>query len=87
LRGQYGIDPTTGRKLDDDEGARYSLALLVLRYFGIDISEDKKNPRAWRLRYGELEGAPISEWPADAVAYPKRDARFTVDVPPNRRGA
>lgn len=43
-KGLHGVDPTTGRKLDHDEGARYPLALLVKRYFGADISEDKKNP-------------------------------------------
>lgn len=79
-RGLYGVDPSTGRKLDDDEGARYPLALLVQRYLGLDISEDKKNPKAWRLRYAELDGVPVERWPTEAAAYPKRDARYTLDV-------
>ncbi|NVJ20502.1 DNA polymerase I [Myxococcus sp. AM011] len=79
-RGMYGVDPSTGRKLDDDEGARYPLALLVQRHLGLDISEEKKNPRAWRLRYGELDGVPVERWPKEAADYPKRDARFTLDV-------
>ncbi|NTX17736.1 DNA polymerase I [Myxococcus sp. CA056] len=79
-RGMYGVDPSTGRKLDDDEGARYPLALLVQRHLGLDISEEKKNPKAWRLRYGELDGVPVERWPQEAVEYPKRDARYTVDV-------
>ncbi|AKQ65122.1 DNA polymerase I [Myxococcus hansupus] len=74
------MDPSTGRKLDDDEGARYPLALLVQRYLGLDISEDKKNPKAWRLRYGELDGVPVERWPTEAAAYPKRDARYTLNV-------
>lgn len=79
-KGLHGVDPTTGRKLDDDEGARYPLALLVKHYMGLDISEDKKNPLAWRLRYGELDGIPVKCWPVEAVEYPKRDARHTIDV-------
>ncbi|MFY1826110.1 DNA polymerase [Myxococcus fulvus] len=79
-RGMYGVDPSTGRKLDDDEGARYPLALLVQRHLGLDISEEKKNPRAWRLRYAELDGVPVERWPQEAADYPKRDARHTLDV-------
>ncbi|RJS14630.1 DNA polymerase I [Corallococcus sp. H22C18031201] len=79
-RGMYGVDPSTGRKLGDDEGARYPLALLVQRYLGLDITEDKKNPKAWRLRYAELDGVPVERWPKEAAEYPKRDARYTLDV-------
>nr|BDT33745.1 DNA polymerase I [Myxococcus sp. MH1] len=79
-RGVYGVDPSTGRKLDDDEGARYPLALLVQRHLGLDISEEKKNPKAWRLRYAELDGVHVERWPQEAADYPKRDARYTLDV-------
>jgi DNA polymerase-1 len=79
-RGLHGVDPSTGRKLDDDEGARYPLALLAKRYFGVDISDDKKNPTSWRHRFGELDGVPIEFWPVEAVEYVKRDARFPIDV-------
>jgi DNA polymerase I len=79
-KGLHGVDPTTGRKLDDDEGARYPLVLLVKRHLDLDISDDKKNPLAWRLRYGELDGIPVERWPVEAIDYPKRDARHTIDV-------
>nr|WP_254624235.1 DNA polymerase [Myxococcus sp. CA033] len=79
-RGVCGVDPSSGRKLDSDEGARYPLALLVSRHLGLDISEEKKDPKAWRLRYGELDGVPVERWPQEAVEYPKRDARYTLDV-------
>jgi DNA polymerase I len=55
----------------------YSLAALVGRYLNIDITEDKKNPNAWRMRYPELEHIPVSEWPADAVSYARMDAVYT----------
>jgi DNA polymerase-1 len=79
-RGLLGYDPKTGRKLEDDEGAKYSLALLVERYLGKDISADKSGPDAWRLRYAELDGIPTHAWPHSAKAYPKSDARHTIDV-------
>ncbi|WP_375757963.1 DNA polymerase I [Corallococcus exercitus] len=79
-RGLHGVDPETGRQLGDDEGARYPLSLLVERHLGLDISAEKKAPDAWRLRYAELDDVPLEQWPAAAVAYPKRDARFTLDV-------
>ncbi|TSC23281.1 DNA polymerase [Corallococcus sp. Z5C101001] len=79
-RGLHGVDPETGRPLDDEEGARYPLALLVKRHLGLDISAEKKAPDAWRLRYAQLDGVPLEEWPTAAVDYPKRDARFTLDV-------
>ncbi|WP_228556630.1 hypothetical protein [Myxococcus sp. AB025B] len=79
-RGLHGVDPETGRPLGDDEGARYPLALLARRHLGLDISADKHAPDAWRLRYGELDGVPLEQWPEGAVKYPLRDARLTLDV-------
>ncbi|QSQ14861.1 DNA polymerase [Myxococcus landrumensis] len=79
-RGLHGVEPETGRPLGDEEGARYPLALLVKRHLGLDISADKHAPDAWRLRYGELDGVPLEQWPEGAVKYPLRDARYTLDV-------
>lgn len=52
----------------------FDLATLVKRRFGVDISEDKKDPKAWRLRYSELDGVPLSKWPKKAKKYAKDDA-------------
>lgn len=60
--------------------ARYSLAALVQQYFNEDISEDKKNPDAWRLRYNELDGVPLEEWPEEAVKYAIDDSKWAFDV-------
>ena len=46
-----------------------TLAGLVKHYFNVDISAGKKEPDAWRMRYSELDGIPISEWPTAAVEY------------------
>lgn len=48
------------------------------RRLGLDISADKKNPDAWRLRYGELVGVPLEFWPEDAVRYAVDDPRIDL---------
>ena len=53
---------------------RTSLANLVLEYFEEDISESKKDPNAWRLRYSELDGVPREQWPEEAVEYAVNDS-------------
>ncbi len=55
-----------------------SLAELETRYLGIDRSAEKED--GWRERYALLEHLPLSEWPDEAVQYPRRDARGTFDV-------
>jgi DNA polymerase I-like protein with 3'-5' exonuclease and polymerase domains len=47
---------------------KLTLADLVQHYFDTDISATK-TADAWRLRYSELDGIPISEWPKEAVEY------------------
>jgi DNA polymerase I len=72
--GRYEFDPLTRKP------AAYNLAALVARYFGADISADKTNPDAWRLRYAELDGVPLHEWPPAARAYALDDAAWTLRV-------
>lgn len=55
----------------------HSLAGMVQFYFDIDISASKKQD-AWRLRYGELYGIPISQWDSAAVDYAINDAYYAV---------
>jgi hypothetical protein len=72
--GHLGIDPVSGRRIN------YSLADLVRLYFDVDLSDSKKNPDAWRLRYHELDGIPLEQWPEEAIAYARDDARWTLAV-------
>lgn len=51
------------------KGAVYDLGAVADR-FGVEV--DKSDP--WRLRYGTLFNLDVSEWPADAVQYARRDA-------------
>lgn len=57
-----------------------SLAGLVKHYFKEDISESKTDPNAWRLRYSELDGVPLSEWPEEAKKYAIDDSIWAIKV-------
>lgn len=59
---------------------KLSLADLVLHYFKEDISETKTDPDAWRLRYSELDGIPINEWPEAAKQYAIDDSIWAYEV-------
>ena len=76
------IDLAKGQLEFDWRGRRvqYRLADLVLRHLGIDLFDKKKGEDIWRLRYHELEGVPLSEWPEEARTYAIDDARHTLEV-------
>lgn len=59
---------------------RFDLATLVKKYFEVDISADKKDPDAWRLRYNELDGVDRKDWPAEAVRYAIDDSIWTLKL-------
>ena len=77
-----------GHMFRDSAGApigRYSQLLLELRHLKIDRSEQKHGPDSWRLRYHELDGVPLSQWPDDATEYPRADARNAIDIATRQR--
>lgn len=57
-----------------------TLAGLVKHYYDVDISETKTDPDAWRLRYSELDGIPISAWPKKAVDYAIDDSIWAYKI-------
>lgn len=59
---------------------RLTLADLVKHYFKRDISAGKTEPDAWRLRYSELDGVPISDWPKEAVEYAIDDSIWAYRI-------
>lgn len=59
---------------------RVSLADLVMYYFKTDISGDKKNPDAWRMRYHELVGIDKHQWPEEAVRYAIEDSVWAYKI-------
>jgi hypothetical protein len=58
----------------------FSLATLVYRHLSQDIQSKKEGDDIWRLRYNELDGVPIEEWPDEAVTYAISDAILTREV-------
>lgn len=58
----------------------YSLAAMVKRHFQVDMSADKEGPDIWRLRYNELDGAPLDQWPEGARQYAMNDAIWTRKI-------
>lgn len=53
----------------------YSLATLTAQYCNVTMDKD-----TWRLRYSELDGVPIHEWPEGAQRYAIDDAVYTLEV-------
>jgi len=51
---------------------------VAKRRLGLDMTADKKNPDAWRLRYGELLGVPVAMWPDEPVRYAVDDPRVDL---------
>lgn len=64
---------------------RYNLGALVLRHLNRDISATKHGQDVWRLRYCELDGVPVDEYPAEAKAYALSDAVYTLQVHERQR--
>jgi DNA polymerase I-like protein with 3'-5' exonuclease and polymerase domains len=55
----------------------FSLQALTLRHTGTFIP---KGADSFRMRYHELDGVPIEEWPAEAREYAEKDSEFTLAV-------
>jgi DNA polymerase I-like protein with 3'-5' exonuclease and polymerase domains len=60
----------------NNANGKLSLATLVMEYFNIDLSAEKTDPNAWRLRYSELDGIPLDQWPEDAKEYAIMDSVY-----------
>ena len=56
-----------------------SLADCVMRYFGVDLSEDKTED-SWRTNYAELVNIPVSQWPTKAYQYAHDDPMWAAKV-------
>lgn len=55
----------------------YSLADIAKRRVGMDLNKGKDS---WRLRYNELHGVPLDQWPKEAKEYATDDASATLRV-------
>ncbi len=80
---QMMIDNANGelKFIENDAGELkkqdFSLAKLIYRHLG---EYTKKGTDTWRLRYNELDGVPLEEWPEDAKFYAINDSVKTLAV-------
>jgi hypothetical protein len=54
----------------------YGLGTLATRFGVTGVDKECE----WRLRYGELDGVPVEQWPPAARDYASRDASATLEV-------
>jgi DNA polymerase-1 len=76
-RGELADEGETGAK----RNVKFSLSACVMRRFNIDLSEAKVakgGPKPWRLRFAELDGIPVEEWPQEARDYALDDAKWNL---------
>jgi len=66
------------------EAGSYSLAACAKRSLGIDM--EGKDGSGWRLRFGELAGLAVEQWPTEAVDYAIEDVRVTAALWHRLRG-
>lgn len=59
------------------EKKNYHLSDLAARRLGLVLS---KGEDTWRLRYGELHGVPLKDWPFEARDYSVKDSTTTLGV-------
>jgi DNA polymerase I len=71
--GTFKMDPQTGKR------PSFSLAALVEHHLG-ETMTGKSGPDVWRLRYRELEGVPVEQYPEAASEYARMDAVYTYRV-------
>lgn len=69
---RIGIDEESG---EVSGGFEYTLESLAKRHIGLQLDKD-----TWRLRYAELDGVALNDWPDEAILYPLHDARSTYLV-------
>lgn len=53
-----------------------SLAFCAKKYLGLELKKED----TWRLRYAELDGVPLDQWPKEALEYSLLDASTTHRV-------
>lgn len=72
-RGELGSKRTDS---GDYVKTKHSLAALVELYFARELPKTD----TYRLRYHELDGVPLSDWPEEASRYAIDDAKETLNV-------
>lgn len=72
VKSYYNLD-ITAKKVEMRNGRIYT-------HDGLDITGTAAAGAAWRLRYSELDGKPLSQWPIEAQQYAIDDATWARRV-------
>jgi hypothetical protein len=56
---------------------KYSMQDIAYRRLKKIVEKDEDT---WRMKYGELDGIPIEQWPQEAIDYSIGDARTTLEI-------
>lgn len=72
-------DMLIGIAAGDSDKRRSNLGALSKRFLGVEMA-GKFGEDIWRLRFDELDGLPLDEWPPEAVGYAKTDVETTEDI-------
>jgi hypothetical protein len=77
--GCLGKDPRTGGPLTNPVSGKQAGYSLEVVHHLVTGKVDAKVNDEFRLRYRELDGIPISQWPPNATTYPVDDGRNTAE--------
>jgi len=73
VKQKFGVDIDKGKVSTDASGRIYNAA-------GTDITGTAAAGAAWRLRYSELDGTPLAQWPQEAIQYAIDDATWARKI-------
>lgn len=82
--GLWGYDRTQPSQKSETGFAklkgRYRVEYLAKLYLNLDLSQEKNDPSSPRLRYCEMDGKPLSEYPKQFIDYSIGDAEHELDI-------
>ena len=81
LEGRVWCVQVAQKLIDIENGSRkfnrYSLGALTERFCDVELD---KGEDSWRMRYAELDGVPVQQWPHEAKDYAQKDAQYTYEI-------
>lgn len=82
--GLFGYDRTRP-SVESETGyakmiGRYRVEYLAKLYLDLDLSVEKNDPTSPRLRYSEMDGKPLAQYPKEFLDYSLGDAEHELDI-------
>jgi DNA polymerase I-like protein with 3'-5' exonuclease and polymerase domains len=80
---RYGLSDLVQRYFGIDiSDAKVTMDALgrVFNHAGVDITGTAEAAASWRLRYSQLDGVPLTQWPPEALQYAISDATWARKV-------